>query len=141
MERTKKDKKDKKAKKEAQKRVNPIKPSTEGKKGQESGLLRFRKIGSGVFRMNGRIIKPNEEFYAHFDQIPKAFRNVIICLDEKELIAIQSGAIGLKRDKAKFEIKQVLPNQWNVINSTGKVMNETPLTEEEAIKLADILSN
>ena len=41
----------------------------------DDGRILFHKKGGGSFRtVNGRIIKPNQKFRAHPEEIPEAFR-------------------------------------------------------------------
>lgn len=142
MERTsKKTKKAKKLKKEEVKTPQRGKAIKEQKTTKETGLLRFRKVGAGVFRHQGHIYKENEVFYSTFEAIPKAFRNQVICLDQKELIASKKvTGEDIKEDFSTFIKVKTTGGLYNIINNSGKVMNEEPLTEEAADKLVTILN-
>ena len=49
------------------------------------GKIQWRKLGRGFFRLPNRIIKPGEVFWARPDEIPLAFRDMIVPIDSKEL--------------------------------------------------------
>lgn len=97
--------------------------------------IRWRKTGGGSFRMKGgRIIKPGQIFEATLDEIPEAFRDIIIPLDElpQETPLISS---------VKYEIKMKTGGWFNVVESvSGKAMNEKGLRKEDAEKLLADLS-
>lgn len=45
--------------------------------------VRFQKLGGGSFRLPGRIIKPNQFFWAYPEEIPQAFRDSVKPVDDK----------------------------------------------------------
>lgn len=49
-------------------------------------LKKYRKLGSGSFILNNRYIKPNEVFMARESEIPKAFLDVIECLEGQDMV-------------------------------------------------------
>lgn len=84
---------------------------------------------------NGKIIKPNQEFYATLEEIPEGFRNVVVKPMEdlpqpKPLESVTT-----------FELQAHKDGGYNVINAvTRKIMNEEPLEKEGAEKLLEELS-
>ena len=92
----------------------------------DGGTLRFRK---------NQIIKPGEKFSAYPDEIPKAFRDVIIALEP-----IQEGPI-----RPEIPTNVVMPvykmepaekeGFFDIYNGNGKKMNESPLEAEIATQL------
>ena len=111
---------------------------------EKTGLLRFKKVGAGVFRHKGRIYKENEVFYSRFEDIPKAFLNQIICLDPKELIVLKKKGLKqqeeVKKNYAVFTKIATNGGLFNIINTSGKLMNEEPLSEKDAEKMLKILN-
>ncbi len=93
-----------------------------------SGQIRWIKTGGGSFRMaNGRIIKPNQTFYAKPEDIPKGFRDLVKPLDDlPEEAPIKSITV--------FEMREHSDGGFfDVVNAkTGKKMNENPLDKETA---------
>ena len=83
---------------------------------------------------SGRIIKPNQTFYAHLDEIPEAFRDVIVPVDglpEEEQEITLATATG-------YEVQErVNTKGWHdVVNLiSGKPINEKALRKDEAEKL------
>lgn len=97
--------------------------------------VRWRKTGGGSFRMkNGRIIKPNEVFYATVAEIPRGFRDVIVPIDAlPEEAPIISAT--------KYELRTRGVGWFDVVNTaTGKVENENALRKADAERLLRDLS-
>lgn len=102
----------------------------------EPKKVKFRKIGGGSFRMaNGKIIKPGQVFEAFPEQIPGAFRDVVVPLEpELEDPPVEVTPPG-------YEIvKSPEKGKWNVVNAQGKAINENPLSREDADVLVKELS-
>ncbi len=66
-----------------------------------SELLKWRKVGGGSVRINGRIIKPNEVFLAMEDDLPHSFRDVIVPYVER--IRPKRATPRLKKNKSKLK--------------------------------------
>lgn len=49
------------------------------------GKIKWKKLGRGFFRLPNLIISPGEIFWARPDEIPQAFRDTIVPIDNKEL--------------------------------------------------------
>jgi hypothetical protein len=98
-------------------------------------LLKWRNSGGGTFRMaGGKIIKPNQVYKAYEDQVPAAFRDTQICLEE---IPTEVKVIPKKSKNAtpKYEIVHKGAGWYDVIDSSGKPVNEKALREAEAITI------
>ncbi len=97
--------------------------------------IKWKKTGGGTLRLaNGKILKPNQEFYATADEIPEGFRDVVIALEDvpKEEPLKQSPSFELRADE---------DGQYNVINLvTDKAMNAEPLSRDEADELLEELN-
>lgn len=111
---------------------------SEGKQGQ----LRWRKIGGGSLRyINGKIIKPNETFTAALKDIPLSFLKSLVCLDKESMIQQLKVEEEAKPKPLIWSAIKSEGGEWNVIGSNDRIINENPMMEEEAIKLANALNN
>jgi len=104
-----------------------------------NGLIRYRKIGGGSLRLDGKIIKPGQVFLADPKKIPKAFLDVLVPLDEVP-------GVEEKKPQNEEELKKLKPvfdvvprgnsKVWfDVVNSEGKVINARALRKEVAEQL------
>ena len=101
---------------------------------ERSNKLKWLNKG-GTFRMaGGKIIKPNETFFAAEAGVPKAFRDTIILL-EGELESEQS----VKPKALRYFIKQKSTGWFDVVDENEKVLNEKALRKPDAEKLLDSL--
>lgn len=91
----------------------------------------WKKIGGGPLILKNRIIKPGEKFKARVDEIPPAFRDVVIPLqDIKETPAPEM--ISKKEPTYHLEPKGESKTLFNVVDTEGKVLNEKGLKKEVA---------
>lgn len=91
-------------------------------------MVRWRKTGGGSFRMgNGRIIKPNQVFWAAPEDIPKAFRDVVIPLTKVPPPDPVPEAVA-----PQYEIQSHSPGWYDIVDGQGKVVNERALRRAEA---------
>lgn len=99
--------------------------------------IRWKKIGGGSLVIGKRIIKPNQEFRARPDEIPKGFLDCIKPLEDlPEDEPIKSSTVYEVRSLGEGELSgYALYNK-----ATGKKMNETPLTQTQAKQLLGSLS-
>lgn len=96
--------------------------------------IRWRKTGSGSFRMaNGRIIKPGQVFVASLREIPKAFRDTIVNMDELP------PEKPIEHAESKYEARHMGSGWWNVYDAQGKKVNEKALRMPEARALVERL--
>lgn len=108
--------------------------------------LRWRKLGGGSLRCDiggvRRIIKPGEVFYADVNELPKGSLDLLECLDKeglKEAVVSEKAkepfvpvVFTLKKGKVK--------DQWNVVDSEGKILNEKPLSKALAEELLNAVN-
>lgn len=92
--------------------------------------IRWKKIGSGGFLFNNRYIKPGQTFTATVEEIPLAFRDVIVPIEDVPTDKL------LVNPETLYK-KELIEgtNTYNIVSSTGKILNENPVTLEEAEKL------
>jgi hypothetical protein len=97
------------------------------------GVIKWKKIGGGGLHLKGRIIKPGQIFTARLDEIPKAFRDTCLPLEDiKEIetptiIPVKTSYNVVPRGKSK--------SLFDVTAENGKVLNEKALTKEIAEQL------
>lgn len=89
----------------------------------------WKKVGQGSLRIGNRIIKPGQVFEAFAPSIPEAFADVIVPANDSAKKAV-SPII----DAAVYTLEEV-DGGWNILDSTGKVVNEEPLDKEAAENL------
>jgi len=101
----------------------------------EEGAVRWRKVGGGSFRMrNGKIIKPNQVFWATPEEVPMGFRDTIIPLSE------------LPEEKPTeiiyptYQIQVRTPGWFDIVDQAGKVINEQALREDKAKEMLERLT-
>jgi hypothetical protein len=96
-------------------------------------ILRWKKL-NGSLRLPNRIIKPNEIFLARKSDLPEAFMDNIMLLDETPVSA--------KRKVVKTPVYSLSKRDdgfFNIVDSNGKVLNEKPLKEDAAKVLLESL--
>ena len=99
----------------------------------------YKKVGGGSFRLlPNKIIKPGEKFQAYPGQIPEAFMDAFIQLDDTQIT--QNVNENLKVTKPLY-VLQVIDNPeisnpddelYNIVNENGKPINSKPLTKAAA---------
>lgn len=96
---------------------------------------RWKLLSNKSFRMGrGRIIKPNQVFEATEEEIPKAFRDVVVPVDplpQEAPLPVLSGG---------YQVRSRAPGWYDVVDSQGKVVNESALRQDAAQKLIEDLS-
>jgi len=105
-----------------------------------SEVIHWKKVGGGSFRFKGRIIKPGQKFKATAEEIPKAFRDVVIALEDIP------GTMKVPPPPENvvepvFTIRSRGSGGWyDVTDANGKALNEKALKKEIAEKLVKDLS-
>lgn len=105
---------------------------------REDGKIRWRKDGGGTFRLaRGKIVKPNEIFLAHPDEIPKGFRDTVIALED----LTEEAPPMPTSNKPRFELRSKSGGWYDAINTeSGKPVNDKSLRASEAKELIEELS-
>lgn len=107
------------------------------------------KIGGGSMHLGKQIIKPGQKFRARESDIPKAFRDLVILQEEgtattsvtkiKGEVGTLAGTAHMVRPSNPLIFTKVPakdePEFFDVKNRKGKIMNQLPLTSEQADKL------
>jgi hypothetical protein len=101
----------------------------------EKIAIRWRKVGGGTFRMaNGKIIKPNQTFWAEINNIPEGFRDTIVPLSELP----EEKPLEIADNEYKLDSRGA--GWYNITDSQGKVLNENALREDEAKEMLESLT-
>lgn len=105
------------------------------------GREHFQKIGGGSLRLPGRIIKPNQKFWAFPHELPANARDVIISLGTGEpLKKVEKEAPVVEEVKAhEYTLKHRSGGYYWIVDSNGKVVGEEALKKDEAQALIDQL--
>lgn len=91
----------------------------------------YQKIGGGSLHLPNRIIKPNQKFRAYPEEIPTAFKDLVVVVNKDEAEAAER----VEEDpKLEYFLKDKGGGWYDIVNSSGKVQNEKSLRKEEAEK-------
>ena len=119
---------------------------------ESTKVIRWKKVGGGSLRFKGRIIKPGQIFKASLDEIPQAFRDVVIPQESIPGDVSAPGAImpeikavvveyKLKPRENGIKLEQRGKGPWyDVVDSDDKVLNDKALKRIEAKELFDDLT-
>lgn len=103
---------------------------------KEVGKIRWKKIGGGSLRLaRGKIVKPNEIFFASEDEISPAFKHLVVPLESLPVVE----KVVLPPVVSKFFVKQVAVGWYDVVSADGKAINESKLRKAAAEELLDSL--
>jgi hypothetical protein len=104
----------------------------------DDGTIRWKKIGGGSFKLNNRLIKPGQVFVARPDEIPLAFRDVVIAQDA----IIEPTPEKIKVVQSIFTVQpHGQSKSWfDVVSPEGKVINDKGKKKAEADQLAKELN-
>lgn len=109
-----------------------------GSKVAEDGKILWKKNGGGsaILRIDGnkRRIKPGETFLAYPEEIPLAFRDVIVPLDGNPIKFVTEDEKPVKVVSPAYTLRPRGNSKtwWDVVDAQGKVLNEKGLTKEIA---------
>jgi hypothetical protein len=100
-------------------------------------LIRWKKVGGGAFYFKNRIIKPGQIFTAKPSDIPAAFKDLCIPLDEIKPAPV----VPIQITQAEYTVKpRGKSKTWfDVIDKQGKPINEKALSKEVAENLVQDL--
>lgn len=92
-------------------------------------------MGGGGLHLNGKVIKPNQVFSARPSQIPKAFRDVCLALDEIKVVEPLPIPISVVKTTYTVVPRGKSRSLFDVVDGNGKVLNEKVLTRDVAEQL------
>ena len=102
--------------------------------------IKWKVTSSKAFHMNRKIMKPNQIVTLKEEDIPEEYRRYFESADKKEE---DTSTPTLKRKDLPYYISKVEDVEgdfYNVENSKGKVVNDMPLTNEQAKDLLKSLN-
>lgn len=85
---------------------------------------------------NGKIIKPNQVFEAALSEIPAGFRDVIVPIGE---LPPNPEDIPIEVPTSKYQLQSRGAGWYDVIDATGKTVNENAMRQAEARVLLERL--
>lgn len=99
-------------------------------------LIRWKNTG-GSFHFGGRIIKPNQTFEADREDIPDAFMDTLIPLDNIPEVVDVSKQPAITKDN--FNLHHRGGGWYDVVDKDGKAINEKAMKRDEAQELLENL--
>jgi hypothetical protein len=103
----------------------------------KEGLLHWQKVGGGSLRMQGRIIKPLETFWAAKEDIPQAFiKSLILMEDSPKPPTVRRRRL---KEEPVYKLEEKGNGWYNIVDNTGKVVNEKSLRIDDAKQLLESL--
>jgi hypothetical protein len=100
----------------------------------KSEVIRWKKIGNGSFILNNRYIKPGQVFTATVEEIPTAFRDLIVPVDK-----LPDDPFKKPKKVVNYSLSQTEDGKWNIVDKLGKVFNDSPMELNEAEKVLNVL--
>ncbi len=95
---------------------------------------KYKKLGGGNFRLsNGKIIKPNQVFWAYPKEISPAFKKLVIEMEDpkKEPEETNDENIITKKDFG-YALKHEGAGWFSIIDANGKKITETKMRRKDA---------
>ena len=104
----------------------------------------WKKIGAGSFRMaNLKYIKPGQIFEATEEEIPVAFRDLIVRVDgdaSPSPVEVEKKLDDVAKEASEYTLKARGGGGWyDVVDINGKVVNEKALKQDAALELINTL--
>ena len=97
-------------------------------------VIRWKKVGHGSFLFNNRYIKPGQVFTATVEEIPTAFRDLIVPVDK-----LPDDPFKKPKKVVNYSLSQTEDGKWNIVDKLGKVFNDSPMELNEAEKVLNVL--
>jgi len=109
------------------KRVSRVK-----KDENDTGEISYRKLGGGSFIFRNQYIKPNQVFKARPEEIPIAFKDVVVPVNKDEAVEIEEETVKKEVVKTDYSLKHKEDGLYEIVDGNGKVISEKPMKEDEA---------
>lgn len=90
------------------------------------GEIQWLNKGGTLHMRSGRIIKPMQKFKAHPDEIPQAFRDVIVPVDPVTQIS------PLPVEKPGYSLRETDEGLYEIVDARGKAITEDPQPKDRA---------
>ena len=92
----------------------------------------WKKEGGGSLYLKNKIVKPGEVFQAYPEDIPEAFRNAIVPIDDKAARVQNYETVKISFTKAPSKTEE---GKFDILDVSGKKVNERALEASEAESL------
>lgn len=103
-------------------------------------LHTWKKVGGGSLWIRKHIVKPGEIFKANIEDIPEAFRDVIIPWNGEGEGEVVMDTTPTNLVPTMYSLEELENGKFNVVNSAGKAINEKLLTKKVADQLVEDLN-
>jgi hypothetical protein len=104
------------------------------------GRIWWQKKGGGSFMLRGKLIRANDKFRAAPSEIPTAFKDIIIALEDfVDPAAAPDPLLVVKKVNYSLQPRGKSKSQFDVVDGQGKRINEKALTKEVATNLLNDL--
>lgn len=107
----------------------------------ERQVIRWVKTAGTLRLRDGRRVEAGQEFLAHPDEIPRAFRDTVRPVNPLELENLLQPPLTAPPAAPIYKIVPGgLPGRFRVVDGRGKVVSEKPLSADEAAKYVEQLT-
>ena len=105
-----------------------------------TGLSQWKKLGGGPFIMRDwkgkkRIIKKGQVFEARADDIPLAFRDTIVPLQNVVNHPSFDGGKGVTKSNYDVRPSPEKEGFFDIVNNKGKIISEQPMERKDALEI------
>lgn len=105
----------------------------ERNKNKKDDRLTWINSGGGSFRLpNGKIIKPNQRFKSLAEDIPRAFRDIVVPFNKEDVEKVNTPIEGKANE---YSLVPKSGGWFDVVDGEGKPVNDKSLREEDANEL------
>lgn len=109
--------------------------------GKETPAIRWVKTAGTLRLRDGRVINAGQEFLAHPDDIPEAFRDTVRPVKPEELRSLSEPPLPPPLAPI-YRVVPSLPGRFRVVDGQGKVVAgaEGPLSAKDAAEMVERLT-
>ena len=105
------------------------------------GKIWWQKKGGGAFMFHGKLIRGTEKFRAAPSEIPVAFRDLLVALEDYvDPTVTPDPLLAVKKAVYTMQLKGKSKSLYDVVNEQGKPINEKALSKEVAENLLNDLN-
>jgi hypothetical protein len=108
----------------------------ERSKYKDDGKVLYKKVKGGSLYFFGKRIKAGEVFRAYPKDIPDAFKDQIVALEDS---AVEKEETEVQKPDSGYQLQHRGASWWNVIDKYGKQINDKALKKDDAQTLIEEL--
>ena len=102
-------------------------------KDKTEGKVHFQKVGRGSMRLKyGKLIKPNEKFWAFEWQVPRGSMDLLTRLDDSPPVQPLPEETPVVIEETEFTLETLAGGWFNILDADGKKINEKSLRKDDA---------